>query len=200
MRITVTHNFPAVQRQLDAMQAELRDKVTVRAVNRTIEIARTAASKEIRQEFAVSASYVRERLYVRKAALRAARFTIEAELTASGKFRGQRAANVIAFGARQVAKGVSVKIKRKGSRKVITGAFIANKGRTVFVRTGQKRLPIEPVQTIDVPQMFNAKRINAALLKTIDQRFPQVFEREAKFAIDRFNRGWLPGPIQLAGL
>lgn len=188
MRITVTHNFPAVQRQLDAMQAELRDKVTVRAVNRTIEIARTAASKEIRQEFAVSASYVRERLYVRKAALRAARFTIEAELTASGKFRGQRAANVIAFGARQVAKGVSVKIKRKGSRKVITGAFIANKGRTVFVRTGQKRLPIEPVQTIDVPQMFNAKRINAALLKTIDQRFPQVFEREAKFAIDRFNR------------
>lgn len=189
MQITITHNFPQVRKQIDAMQAELRNKVEVRAVNRTIDLAKTAASKDIREEYAISAGYVRERLHIRRATLRGARLTIEAELSASGKVRGKRSANVIAFGARQVAKGVSVKIKRTGGRKVITGAFIANKGRTVFVRTSARRLPIKAVQTIDVPQMFNAKRINAAVLKTIVQHFPKVFEREAKFAINNFNRG-----------
>lgn len=188
MKITVSQNFPQVRRQLDALQRDIRDKVLLRTVNRTIDIAKTAASKEIREEYAVSAGYVRERLHVRKATLKAGRFNIEAELTASGRFRGARAANVIAFGARQGLKGVSVKIRRAGGRKVITGAFIANKGRTVFMRTGEKRLPIKPVQTIDVPQMFNAKRINRAIVRVIEQRFPVVFEREAKFAVEQFNR------------
>lgn len=188
MQFSIKTNFPQVQRGLDQLQKDLQGVVLMRTVNRTIELARTAMSREIRTEFNLTASYVRERLLIRKATLKAGRYSVEAQLTASGKFRGRRSANVIAFAAKQAKEGVSVKIKKTGGRKVIKGAFIANKGRTVFVRTGAKRLPIEPVQTVDVPQMFNTRKINAAVLRVIDQRLPQVFEREARFALQRFSR------------
>ena len=81
-----------------------------------------------------------------------------------------------------------VKVKR-GSTKPLPGAFIGNKGRTVFRRVGKKRLPIEPVQTIDVAQMFNTRRINEVVLATINARLPEIFEREAAFYLQRFNRG-----------
>jgi hypothetical protein len=84
---------------------------------------------------------------------------------------------------------VSVKVKRSGARKVISGAFVGNKGRTVFTRVGKPRLPIKPVQTIDVPQMFNVKHINAAVVKAIERKFPQIFEREMRFALQQFGRG-----------
>lgn len=189
MRLTIATNFPEVERSLDRLRADVADTVRVRAVNRTMEQARTAMSREIRQDYALTASYVRERLFVSKAVFRGGRLSVEATLTGSGSRRGSRAANVIAFGARQVKTGVSVRIKKGGGRKVIAGAFIGNKGRTVFRRTGAKRLPIEPVQTIDVPQMFNSKRVNQAVIRVIEQRFPEVFARELNFALNRFKRG-----------
>lgn len=188
MQLTIKTNFPQVQKGLDALHADLQGVVLMRTVNRTIDIAKTAMNREIRKEFNVTASYVRERLFVRKATLKAGRFRVEAALTASGKFKGRRSANVIAFAAKQAKQGVSVKIKKAGSRKVIKGAFIANQGRTVFVRTGDKRLPIAPVQTVDIPQMFNTRSVNAVVLRVIDERLPAVFEREARFALQRFSR------------
>ena len=49
----------------------------------------------------------------------------------------------------------------------------------------ESRLPITAVQTIDVPQMFNQRRINAAVVRTMLARFPAIFEREASFAISQ---------------
>ncbi len=202
MKLTIKTDFKDVQRRLDSMQAEVRTKATVSAVNRTIEQARTQMIREIRSEYAVTAGYVRERLFIRRASFKEGAFRIEASLSGQGKNRKARSANLIAFGAREVLKGVSVKVKRAGSRKVITGAFIANKGRTVFVRVpgttmasrskyaGSKHAEqIKPVQTIDVPSMFNQRRINAAVVAAIKERFPTIFEREAKFYTSRFNAG-----------
>lgn len=189
MQMSINTTFPQVMSQLSGLKGQLADKVLARAVNRTIDLAKTAMNREIRSTFNVKAAYVRDRLYVRKATHKAGRVAIEAELTASGRYRGRRSANVIAFGARQVGKGVSVLIKRGSKRKVIRGAFIGNKGRTVFHRVGRARLPIKPVQTIDIPQMFNTRKVNAAVVRVIHQRFPEVFRREAAFAIERFNRG-----------
>lgn len=189
MRLSIETNFPEVLRSLDRLRSDIADTVRVRAVNRTMEQARTAMSREIRQDYALSASYVRERLFITRAVFRGGRFAAEATLTGSGSGRGKRAANVIAFGARQVKAGVSVLIRKGQGRKVIRGAFIANKGRTVFRRTGAKRLPIAPVQTIDIPQMFNSKRVNQAVIRVIEERFPEVFAREARWAVERFQGG-----------
>jgi hypothetical protein len=186
MRLTITTNFPEVQRAIDQLRTDIGDKVTSRALNRTIEQARTQMVREIKSTYAVTAAYVRERLRIKRATFRAGRLGLSAELIGGDGRR--RAANVIRFTARQGLKGVTVKIRRDKPRKTIVGSFIANKGRTVFRRTSPKRLPIEPVQTIDIPQMFNARRINRAVTSAINGKFPAIFKREMQYALSRFAK------------
>jgi hypothetical protein len=196
MQLSITTNFPEVQRKLDLLGSEVAGKVAARAVNRTIEQARTAMSREIRQEFMIDARTLRERLRIKRATFYAGVLNVQAALEAPGR---QRSANLIRFGARETGLGVSVKIKRSGGRKTVRGAFIGNKGRTVFERVpgtkmasrrwgGKHGETIKPVQTIDVQQMFNTKRINAAVVAVMRARFPAIFERELAFILSQFNR------------
>jgi len=185
MQINIRTNFPEVAKALGDVQDKLASQVLARSLNRTIEQARTEMSRLIRAEYNLSASYVRERLAIRKAWASAGQFSLSAELRGGDGKR--RSANVVAFGARKVSGGVSVVI-RKRNRKVIKGAFIGNKGRTVFKRDSAARLPISPVQTIDVAQMFNTRRINAAVQAAMHAKFPAIFQRELAFAMSRLNR------------
>lgn len=153
--------------------------------------------REIRTEYAVQASYVRDRLRIKRATFFKGVLNVEAVLDVQDK---PRSANLIRFTARRTAAGVSVKIKRAGGRKVVRGAFIGNKGRTVFERIPGTRMAsrekggakhserIKPMQTIDVPQMFNARRINAAVMAVMRAKFPAIFERELAYALAQFNR------------
>lgn len=200
MQLTVKTNFPSVQRSLDRLQKGVREQALASAVNKTIDQARTAMVREITGEFNVKAAYVRERLRVRRASAKAG-LRIEGALM-GGKSDRRRSANIIAFvesvvslaeGRRRAKAGTQnqlyVKVKRNGPKKPLKGAFIGNKGRTVFERVGNSRLPIKPVQVIDVAQMFNTKRINAKVVRLMQTKFPEVFAREARFYTDRFNRG-----------
>ncbi len=198
MLISISTNFPDVQRQIDRLHADVRGLALASAVNKTLALAKTQMNREITSEFNVKAAYVRERLRVRRASGRAGAFTIEGALI-GGKSDRTRSANIIAFvqGIKAVAgrgrgkdgkpRQLFVKIKRAGGKKLLKGAFIGNSGRTVFERTGDARLPIKPVQVIDVSQMFNTKRINAKVVQVIQDRFPGVFEREARFYTERFT-------------
>ncbi len=179
MQISITTNFPQVQAKLDSLSKDIAQKALVRSVNATMAIAKTAMSREIRQEFVLPAAKVNAALVVKRASFRAGLFGVEATLESPSK-RG-RSLNLINFGARETARGVTFKIKRGGPRQLIPGAFIASAGRTVFIRTGKPRLPIKALQTIDVAQMFNTQRINARVVKTLEDRFPQIFEREAAY-------------------
>lgn len=185
MRFSVTTNFDDVARQLDDLREEVRNAATVRAVNRTLEQGRTAMSREIRAEFNIPAAKVNQALRITRAAFRGGVLNIEGVLESPTK-RG-RSLNLINFAARQTARGVTVKVRRDGPRKLIPGAFIANEGRTVFIRTGKKRLPIKALQTIDIAQMFNTQRINKRVVAFIESKFPEVLGREVKFYLDRFN-------------
>ena len=69
----------------------------------------------------------------------------------------------------------------------IPGAFLINGGKTVMIREGKSRLPIKALQTIDVAQMFNTKRINAKVVQLIEERFPGIFANDVKFFVSRFN-------------
>ena len=197
MKLTISTNFEQVSRSLDRMREDVGARALASALNRTLEQARTAMSREIRQEFNMPAAKVSAALRVRRASFKAGRFRMEAVLESPSK-RG-RSLNLINFAARQTRQGVTVKIKTTGGRKVVKGAFIANKGRTVFERVPGKRMAsrkwggkhgekIRPVQTIDVPQMFNTRRINAAVVAAMQARFPAIFERELAFALSKFNR------------
>ena len=196
MRITIETNFPEVQRELQRLRQDVAKQATARALNRTIEQARTQMSREIRREYMVDTRFIGQRLRIKRATFFGGRLGLEAVLDAQDK---PRSANVIRFKARKVRDGVSVKIKRRGGRQVIRNAFIGNKGRTVFSRVpgtkmasrrwaGKHGEQIEPVQTVDLPQMFNARRIKAAVVAAMEARFPAIFERELAFALSRFNR------------
>ena len=175
------------------------------AVNKLVALAQTAMRREIVREFNVSASFVRERLKVRKASARGTGFIIEAVLTGSGSSGAKRSANLIHFVEKSISlaearrrlragEGQSsrnrtfelrAKIKRGAGPKIVKGAFIGNKGRTVFIREGNTRLPIKPVQTIDVPQMFNTKRVNGRVVALIESRGKQQLEHELRYYMSR---------------
>ena len=186
MQFNIKTNFPEVQRKLLAMQKDIASKALASALNKTAAQAKTAMSREIRAEFNMTAATVNQSLLVKRASASGGSFNLTAELSSISK-RGKRSLNIARFAARQTSKGVTFKIKKGGPRKLIPGAFLINSGATVMIRSGKKRLPIEARQTIDVPQMFNTKRINAKVLQMIEAKFPELFAHEAKFFIDRFN-------------
>ena len=186
--IGIETNFPEIEARLDALQEDYRTKVLVRAVNRTMEKGQTEMRRAITSEFNISATKVREKLFLKRASFKSGRFSVEAELVSRDPRGKRRSINVINFKARQGKQGVTVQIKKGGARKLIRGAFIANAGRTVFVREGRERLPIKPVQVIDVPQMFTTKRISARVIAKIKAVFPVVFAREERYALDRWSR------------
>ena len=198
MQITIKTNFPDVGRQLEAMRQDVANKALASALNKTVALAKTAMSREIRTEFNMSASKVGESLHITRARAGGGRVHLEASLESPRK-RG-RSLNLINFMERSVSMAQArkrgkagtlnqlfVQIKKAGGKKGLKSAFIGNKGRTVFVRTGKARLPIKALQTIDVAGMFNTKRVNGRVMQMIDARFPDLFVNEAKFFTDRFN-------------
>jgi len=199
--IDIRTNVSSAAAKLNQLQKDLGNRATASAINKTVDLGRTQMIRGITDEFNVKAAYVRERLRVRRASAKQGRFSIEGSLI-GGKAGAKRSANLIAFVERSVTLAearrrrkagtlnqVFVKVKRKGPRKAVKGAFIGNKGRTLFKRVGKDRLPIKPVQVIDVAQMFNTKRVNQRVRAVMQARFADVFEREARFYLNRFNRG-----------
>jgi hypothetical protein len=196
VQLSIRTDFAGIQRQLSVLREDVGRKALASALNKTVAQAKTQMQRAIAREYAVTVGYVRGRLRIRKA-FAAGRLTLSAELAATSP-KG-RSANIIAFveksvslaQARKRAKGGTLNVLRvrvkRGSYKPLPGAFIGNRGRTVFKRTGKTRLPIEPVRTIDVAQMFNTRRINSVVLQTIRAKLPGIFANEARFYVDRFN-------------
>lgn len=195
MKLTLTHNFPELKAKLEAMNQEIKAKVIASAINKTLDQAKTQMARQITSTYALPSAYVKDRLRVRGASPKGGMLKIEATLIGGDGRR--RAANIIMFAekfttlaqARKRSKRgtlqqLYVKVKRTGPAKPLPGAF--NKGRTVFERVGKSRLPIRPVQVIDVPQMFTSKAISNAVLAFIDTKFPEVFERESRYYLAKW--------------
>ncbi|MDP1686868.1 phage tail protein [Hydrogenophaga sp.] len=200
MQISISTNFPDIERMLSRMQEDVRAKALPSAINKTVEQGRTQMVREITSEYRVTSAYARERLSIKRARFKAGALMVEAELV--GGSNRNRSANIIAFMERSVTLAQARKrgkdgtlnqlrfqVRRAGGKKIITGAFIGNKGRTVFIRTGKDRLPIKAVQTIDIASMFNQKQINRKVVGVLKDRFPTIFEREARFFTAKFNGG-----------
>lgn len=159
---------------------EFGEKVVRRAtrtgMSRTMAKAKTAMNREIRGHYKISAAKVRPALRISRNGS-GATFT---EIALEAPPNKGRALNLIHFTARKTKKGLTVSIKRGSARRLVPGAFIANQGRTVFRRTGKARLPIKPVSTIGIPQMFNARVVRGKVEALIREQFAIEFERAAR--------------------
>lgn len=185
INIDIRTQMRAIERSLDALKSSARERVVAAALNKVAEKAKVELRRQITAEFAIKAGDVRSQVRIKKASAKGSQ--LWAEIEAFPRNRGKRSRNVILFGAKQTKLGVTVQIKKSGGRKLIRHAFIGNQGRTVFVREGKSRLPINPFETIDVPQMFNTRRINANVIAKIKRDLPVELERAMAAAI---ARGW----------
>lgn len=167
----------SVMQNLRRLQSDLRGKALSAALNKVGAKAKTEMTRAITSEFAIKQADVRPRLSLS----RANKSHLVVVLDPYASRRRGRSLNLIHFIERKISLAelrrrrrsgstqIQFQIKRGGGRKQIPGAFVGNQGRTVFRRTGKARLPIDAVSTIDVPQMFNTRRIARRVLARIDR-------------------------------
>ncbi len=126
--VDVRSNIREVTAEFRARSAAIKDKATLRALNRALDQTATEASREIRKVYKLKHAAVLKAMTKKKATA--------ASLTAVLALRGRRI-GLIEFAARAVnpwnvkgrrhkpGGGVSVQIKVAGGRTLIKGAFIA---------------------------------------------------------------------------
>lgn len=194
--LNIKSDIDKIAKRFGDLGRDMKTKAIAPALNKTVAKGRTEMARAITSEFAIKAADVRPRLNVRRASNRGGGLVAVLEAFASG--RKGRSLNLIRFMERKVSlaearrrgrkgtlKQLGFQIKKSGGMKQIKSAFIGNNGRTVFVREGDSRLPIKALQTIDVPQMFNTRRINARVVKRIQKEFPIEFERAMRWMLER---------------
>jgi hypothetical protein len=193
-----------VQERLRRIADDMRGPVMQAAINKTADKAQAEINRAIRDEYAVKPDEVRNAITIRKAQ----KGNLEAIVRVFGsKNKRGRSLNMIHFLAAAQAAGVAVKtrgakgvkkkdlaalgkqlgfaIKKGGGLKQIEGAFVGNKGRTIFQRTGNGRLPIKPVQVIGFGQMFASRKIHDRVLAKINADLPVEIDRAIKMIIAR---------------
>lgn len=189
----------ALRRNLARLPADIEAKVVQPALNRTAEKARAEINRAIPQEYAVKASEVRNAVEIRRARTGDLRAVLS--VFGSARKRG-RSMNLIHFLAsvagtktrgsrakkaelKALGRQLGFNIRRDAGLKSIAGAFVGNKGRTIFRRTGDARFPIEPVQVIGYSQMFGSQKISKRVLDKIRGDLPIEIDR----ALSRVLKG-----------
>ena len=183
----------SLQQQLDRLKGNEVKKILYMALNKVGAKAQTAADRAIRERFNISREQVRGSFVFIRA--HSTTNAVEAVLRIFGSTkRLGRSLNLIHFVERSVTLAEQRKRVKKGTQKALRfkilrrggglkttdGAFIGNKGRTVFKRTGAARLPIEPVQVIGVSQMFNTR----VVADRVRQKILQELDVEVRRAVD----------------
>lgn len=158
-----------------------------RALNRTIRSARTSASKEIRSVWKIRAKDIKAAQRIKPAK----RSALEAAMITTG-----RPIPLLAFGARQTKKGISVNIA--GQRKYFPGAFRAtmrsghvgifargvyggNKfawRKTRLNKWPQSDSPITELRSLSVPVATRQDVVLRHLSRKVEQDFPKRLTHE----------------------
>lgn len=178
MKIDVRHNLGNVELFYKTLSGNVKSKALVRTLNRTATTVRAEASRQIRERYNLKSASAKERILVRNATAE----TLKAVIAASG-----RPIPIAEFSARQSSRGARFTII-KGKPQTLAHAFVATMRsghRGVYQRRGSKRLPIAEKYTIGVPQMFTQRKILAALVTVAEERFPRVFEQEARYYLSK---------------
>jgi len=171
--LDIRHNLKTAVARLEVRSQKVINLATVRALNRTATSVRAEASRQINSRYRIKIAAIKKQLRIKKAD----RFVQVAEIIASG-----RRIPLIEFAARQTRKGVTVRVT--STRKLVRHAFIATMPsghRGVFARKGERRLPIQQLFAMSLPQAFTQRYVVAAMKRVGRERFRVEFDRELKF-------------------
>jgi hypothetical protein len=201
--LSIKTDFNDVQRKLDRLSSDLQRKVVPAALNKVAAKAKTEMVRGITSEFNIKADEVRSRLRIIRANRKSDKWYAVLDPFATGRKYARKGTtlNLIRFVEKSVTLAearrrkksgttnqLRFQIKKNGGRVTLKGAFIAtNKstgGTAVFTRVGKDRYPIQAKQTIDIPQMFNTRRINARVVDRIEREMAVEFDRAINAAIN----------------
>ena len=176
-----------VQAKLASLSAAQASGAISMAINKTTAKAKAEINRAITQRYQIARAEVANSVAINAASKSKPRAVIT--LFGSAKKRG-RSLNLIHFTERKVTLAQGRKRAKDGTQnqlrfnivrgqggKMIPGSFVGNKGRTIFRRTGDKRLPIEPVQVVGVGQMFNFRHIRERVLSKINKDLATEMDR-----------------------
>lgn len=197
--------FDRLRANLNGIKRGLGEQAATMALNKVGEKAKVEMRRTITNEYNLKVGEVNSRLRL----IRANRNKLNVVLDPYAMIKRGRAMNVIHFLSALQARGVAYKargsrgmnkailaqlkgqlgfiIKRSGGVKTIPGAFIQNRGRTVFIREGKERLPIKAVSTISIPQMFAARKSIGRVERKIQNELSVEFDRAVKILLDRYR-------------
>jgi len=154
-------------------------KAVSRAINRASTTAKTAISVETRKEYAVTAGAIKQTI----AAQKASSSRLKASITTKGSpiLLGE-------FKVNQGKNGVTAKVKKGNSPKVINRGFIAHSTKSGFVgtviRTSSKGYPIKVAYGPSVPQMVGNEKVSKIVedkaQETLNKRFAHEVEAVLK--------------------
>lgn len=206
IKLALRYDATAVMKKLTQLKDGLAEKVATRALNRIADQVRTQATREISGQFNLTSTQVRQRITIGRASVAQNKLSVEVAVPmVKGRYRalhisdlkgtkdlrnafGRVAGNTMRMAKRDrkgniVTKaGVQYSIL-KGKTQTKPHAFIApgkNSGKLIVFQRADINNPKSKLQAqylIDVPQMFNARRIKDALVKLIDAKLPAEVER-----------------------
>lgn len=183
MKFAVKLDLRQVQRFATDTQKKAIPAAASRALNKTLANVRTVASKEIREERALSAKVTKDALTIE----RATRQKLYGALVASG-----RPIPLSKYQARQGKRGVTVKVSPGGRKTVIHAgnkAFIVGKiGGHVFARETKSRLPIKKLYGPSIPSTFIKDKVINALKIAAGENWVKRFAEEMKFELSKRSR------------
>lgn len=176
------------------------------AVNKTAAKGKAEITRAITERYNIKANDVRNSVFLRQASATQGH-QVEATINVFGSTNQKgRSLNMVHFVERKVTLGEARKRRKNGTLnqlrfsiikgaglKTITGdaslkngAFIGNKGSTVFQRIGKSRLRIKPVQVVGVSQMFMFSKIRERVIKHINSEFKTELNRAIKGKIEGY--------------
>lgn len=176
-----------VKKKLESLTGPKIKSAISMAINKTAAKGQTEINRAITERYQISRSEVSNSVTVSTASK--VKPTATLRIFGSPKKQG-RSLNLIHFTERKVTLAEGRRRAKAGNQnqlrfniikgqggKMIPGAFIGNKGRTVFIREGKSRLPIKPVQVIGVGQMFNFRPITERVIARIKREFLTEVDR-----------------------
>lgn len=171
-------------KDLDQLRRKFDPKLVDKALNQALQVAttklRTRVSRETRQLYNVKAGEITRSVTIRK-------ISNGRMLIYTGRMIG-----LDKFGARpkkvstQLGKrtGVTVQVRKDRGRKVVKGAFLA-KGKLVFQRQGEARLPIERLYGPSIAHMAGNKIVGELATLQVGQDAATEFNRYLTYLMEK---------------
>ncbi len=186
MLIRVELNTEAMTRFLKQVSKEALPRAATRALNKTGNSAKSVAVKAVAAQIGIAQKDVRPYVLLQKAAIRCLDTVLR---VATGK-----RVPLIKIDPRAKQGLTGVTYRASGNlRRLIPQAFIATMPsghRGIYKRVkGAARLPIHELSGPSILYVFKQEVVQDQLSKTVEERWPVVFEHEIRFELQKGKRG-----------